>query len=536
MYTQNNMISVRQCFRTGILENITLGMVVIPYVAVNLAGKWHFPAMLIGLLMGGVYMAVMYALSKSVTKDTLENLKNLKGVGGAIGILYSIRFLIRIGIVLYFFGKTMQEYLLQSYNLWVIIIAFVLVCGYGAARDIEKRGRMLELLFPWMVVPIILVAVFAISNINLDELLEGLRGVNYENIRGEAGFLDVLKAGYVCFLVMSTSELLLFTMPYQKENSWRNALKLGLWILISIFLAYIFIIGILGGHWVASDSQAALNVMEAAFIPGGFIERADYPVLIFWVIGVFAIVSGYIFYARKGWEICRACIKGSAVTKGKLSLWIVMILACLAAWLWSLPNISVYLAQYMLWADVAISLIIPVILLNRSGSITSLKAVKKQLGAVVIVVLITASLSGCVNKEFAPISKARESIEEREYVTNITFNGEEDITFTVADIKKYIKDATGTFETKEEKLKGESLAQVMDDYHRENGRQLDIGHLDGITFKDVADERVREYALEMSNMSHMGKSVVVTIKDSQGEKKIDLRQLIKCAYSGEEFP
>ncbi|MBR3599566.1 MAG: GerAB/ArcD/ProY family transporter [Lachnospiraceae bacterium] len=260
MYTQNNMISVRQCFRTGILENITLGMVVIPYVAVNLAGKWHFPAMLIGLLMGGVYMAVMYALSKSVTKDTLENLKNLKGVGGAIGILYSIRFLIRIGIVLYFFGKTMQEYLLQSYNLWVIIIAFVLVCGYGAARDIEKRGRMLELLFPWMVVPIILVAVFAISNINLDELLEGLRGVNYENIRGEAGFLDVLKAGYVCFLVMSTSELLLFTMPYQKENSWRNALKLGLWILISIFLAYIFIIGILGGHWVASDSQAALNV------------------------------------------------------------------------------------------------------------------------------------------------------------------------------------------------------------------------------------------------------------------------------------
>ena len=80
------------------------------------------------------------------------------------------------------------------------------------------------------------------------------------------------------------------------------------------------------------------------------------------------------------------------------------------------------------------------------------------------------------------------------------------------------------------------MTQVMDEYHNENGRQLDIGHLDGITFKDVADDRVREYALEMSNISHMGKFVVVTIKDSQGEKKIDLRQLIKCAYSGEEFP
>ena len=542
MNLENKMISPRQGFRIGILENITLGMVVIPYITVNISGRWHFLAFLIGLLLGGIYMVIMYLLSGRLAEALPANsgapskeAMSILGVGGfsrAAGLLYMVRFVLRAGLIMLFFGKTVQEFLLQSFNLWVIIIAFALVCGYGAARDIEKRGRMLELLFPWMVVPVILVAVFSISSINLGELYRGLMGVDYDMLGQGTGGLNVFRAGYVAFLVTTSSELMLFTLPHQKENNWKNALKTCLWILISILLAYVFIIGILGGHWVASDSRAALNVMEAAFIPGEVIERADYPVLAFWIIGVFALISGYMFYAKE------AFLLGTGLRhkkQGKWGLWIVMAGVIVLAYLWSEDMVADYFAKYMLWGDVLISLLIPIVLLMRRGGKGVAKGAKK-VALLLLVAGATFLMSGCDNGKFSALTNQQSSIEHRDYVTHIAFGAEGEITFTVADIKKYLSEGTGDFETKEEKLQGDSLAQVMDSYYGEKGRQLDVGHLSGITFYDVEEERLREYLLEMSNMTVLGKSVTVVIEREGVEiQEIPLRQLIKNAYAGENL-
>ena len=543
MTMENKMISSRQCFRMGILENITLGMVVIPYATVNLAGKWHFVAFLLGLVLGALYMGIIYFLSGRLPMGKCW-IEGQDGLSRGVSFIYAARFVLRAGLVMLFFGKTVQEFLLQSYNTWIIVIAFAVVCGYGGARDIEKRGRMLELLFPWMIVPIVLVAVFSISSINLEELYSGLMGVNYNMLHEGATALDVLRGGYVAFLITSSTELMMFTLPHQKDNNWRNALKTGLWILISILLAYIFIIGILGGHWVASDSQAALNVMEAAFIPGKVIERADYPVLAFWVIGVFAVISGYMFYAKES-LLTGGCLRNKK--QGRVCMWVVMAAVVLLAWVWSLEDVDIYLAKYLLWADVAISLILPLILIIKAGSgkLFSSKASDKVLGAkkmVLLFVTVGAGLmiSGCDldrDNDFKAISKEKGSVENRDYATGITFK-EEEIIFTVADIKKYLSDATGDYETKEEKVNSDSLGDALETYYESTGKWLDLGHLSSITFEGVEMNQVREYALEMSNMPSLGKSVTVTI-EAKGEnenREIQLRQLIKNAYSGENFP
>lgn len=535
MTLENKMISSRQSFRMGILENITLGMVVIPYATVNLAGRWHFVAFLLGLLLGAVYMGLIYYLSVAISKNVTVNRKQVIPFGKVASLLYLLRFVLRGGLIMYFFGKTVQEFLLQSFSLWTIIIVFAIVCGYGAARDVEKRGRMLELLFPWMIIPIILVAVFSISSINLEELYSGLMGVNYDLLHEAAGATDVLRAGYVAFLITTSTELMLFTLPHERENNWRNALKTGLWILISIFLAYIFIIGILGGHWVASDSQAALNVMEAAFIPGEVIERADYPVLAFWIIGVFAIISGYIFYAKEAFLV----VGGLKDKKqGRVGLWIVIAGVVILTWLWSIENIATHLAKYMLWADVAISILLPVLLLvKKSGKkIFVPGSWTKKTSLLMAVAIASCLVSGCGNKEFKPLSRQQSSIENRDYVTHITFKGDDEIIFAVADIKKYLSDATGDFETKEEKVREDSLEDALEKYYEDKGRQLDLGHLSGITFQNIKEDDLREYVLEMSSDSSLGKSVTVIIEDKDKSKEIPLRDLIKNAYSGENFP
>ncbi len=552
MNIDNKLISTRQSFRMGILENITLGMVVVPYATLNLAGKWHFLALLLGLFLGAIYMGLIYYLSEKLSPRDVPveglflRIKGGEGPGlkegtqnGAYGIavsvLYGLRYVLRAGLIMFFFAKTVQEFLLQSFNLWVIIITFVIVCGYGASKNIEDRGRMLELLFPWMIVPIILVAVFSITDINLTNLYDGLMGVGYDDLREGARLKDILMGAYVAFLITTSTELSLFSLPRIKDRNWRNPLKTGLWILISILLAYIFIIGILGGHWVAKDPQASLNVMEAAFVPGDVVERADYPVLIFWIIGVFAVASGYMFFAKEAWL---STLRHRSKKGNKLGMLLVMAAVIGFAFLWSLKVPSMYLAKYILWADVALSLLIPVIAIARSRLNNAGIAKGVKMASVLLVTLVIAGvLSGCsmeyTSGDFGPLTKQQESIEDRDYATAITFEGEQDITFTVADIKKYISDATGSFDTKEEAFKNDSLRAAMESYYKDKGKQLDVGHLNSITFRDVDEEKIKSYVKEMSDMTHMGKSVTVIIEPEKIE--IPLRQLIKKVYAGEDF-
>lgn len=539
MSLENKMISQNQTFRMGILENITLGMVVIPYATVNLAGKWHFAALLLGLGLTAVYMVIIYSLSIRLPRDFQRKLTDGGLLGRSASLLYSLRFIIRAGLIMLFFGKTIQEFLLQSYSLWIIIIVFALVCGYGASRDIEKRGRLLELLYPWMIIPIILVAVFSISSIDLEELYRGLMGVNYDLLGQGSGVWDVIKGGYVTFLIMSSTELMLFTLPHQRESNWRNTLKTGIWIIIAVLLAYVFVIGILGGHWVASDSQSALNVMEAAFIPGEVIARADYPVLAFWVIGVFAIISGYMFYAKEAFLIGTRL---NAKKQSSIGLWLVMATVVVLAFVWSQSPASFYLAKYMLWVDVAISIIFPLIFVIKKGErIPILKyppVASKKATLVLAIFMLSGFMVGCDidDREFESMGKNHGSIEDRDYVTSITFNGDEEILFTVADVKKYLKDATGDYETKEISVKEDGLEDALEEYYEAKGRWLDLGHLSTVTFQEVEEDNLREFAMEMGNIHELGKSVTATISSKKESEELPLRQLIKKAYSGEKLP
>ena len=539
MSIENKLISQNQTFRMGILENITLGMVVIPYATVNLAGKWHFVALLFGLALTAVYMVIIYSLSIRLPRDFARKLSEGGLLGRSATLLYSIRFLIRGGLIMFFFGKTIQEFLLQSYSLWIIILVFALVCGYGAARDIEKRGRLLELLYPWMIIPIILVAVFSISSIDLEELYRGLMGVNYDLLGQGSGIWDVIKGGYVAFLILTSTELMLFTLPHQKEGNWRNTLKTGIWIIIAILLAYTFVIGILGGHWVASDSQSSLNVMEAAFIPGEVIARADYPVLAFWIIGVFAIISGYMFYAKEAFLIGSRL---KAKKQGNIGLWFVMAAVVILAFVWSQDRVSLYLAKYMLWADVAISIIVPLGFVIKKGERVPILKIPKLAAKKVTLVLLFLMASGLMvgcdidDREFRPVGENHGSLEDRDFVTGITFKGDEEIIFTVADVKKYLSDATGDYETKEISVKEDELEEALEEYYETKGRWLDLGHLSTVTFWQVREEELREYAMEMGNIHELGKSVTATVSSNDGSSELPLRRLIKMAYSGEKLP
>lgn len=360
MYMKNGRISERQAFRVGLLENITIGIVLIPYITTSMAGDLHVWALYLGILFACLYAALVFGFSKWFPEGFISALNDNMGWAGRVfDIVYVLRYVLRGALIMLFFATVIHEYMLKSMNIWAIAIPFALICGYGALRDIEKRGRLLEFLFWWMIVPLILVAVFAITNVDWGSLSGELWG-NGMPLFSRWHMNGILPAAYLSFLVLSSMELMIFTLPRQKQNSWKNGLKILVWIVIAVVLAYVFIVGILGADWVKTGSTVSMNVMEASAFPGGLVERMDYPVLAFWVIGVFAAISGYLFYAR---QFAGRLFQVEAAKGHSLLVLCVVILLLLGMWCWREPSCAAWLVRYLIWMDIGVSVLVPLLVL-----------------------------------------------------------------------------------------------------------------------------------------------------------------------------
>lgn len=513
MNIDNGIISGRQAFRIALLENITIGMVIIPYITTSISGGEHIWSFIIGIVLICLYSCLVYFFSRCFPESLVTAIdENMGCIAVLLEVLYAIRYILRAAVVLCFFTGVIHRYMLRSMNVWVIAVPFVLVCGYGAFRDIEGRGRLMELLFWWMIVPIILLAVFSITNVSWSELPDAML-VRADGLGSNMG--NVLLGGYLTLLSTSGIELMTYTLAKQKTNNWRNALKMLVWIVIAILLAYIFVIGILGSEWVSSDDMAALNVMEASAFPGGLVERMDYPVLAFWVIGVFAVTSGYMFYART--FIQKLC--------GRSRWWqmpTILILILLMMCGLSIDSFAHIASYYILWADFAISIIVPV-------AVYMVKHIRS--GCFIIMLCLLIGCSGCQNKYETA------SLENRDYATEIEVTIEKDkpyiFVFTVADLAEYSGDSEGLLKTKEYIYAATDLEDAMRIYYDENNRQLDIGHVNKMIMHNTDKKKMYELAREISDMPMMAKSVEVTLYDEEQTEKILLRELIKAAYAWE---
>lgn len=524
MYLKNGRLSKRQVFRVGMLENIALGIVVIPYITTSIAGNCHVWGFLLGLLFVSLYGLILFAYSKVMPEGLIENIdRKLGWYGIFVDAIYSIRYVIKASLIVVFFGKIIKEYMLKSYNIWGILIPFILICLYGAARDIEKRGRLLEFLFWWMIVPLIVVAAFSISNVSWQSLPKTFaRGMESTAL---GGFEVIFTAAYAVLVVLSTIELMQFNLCRQKRNEWQNSLKLLIWIIVSMVLAYAFIIGILGEKWVAKGSTEALSVMQASSFPGGLVERLDYPILAFWIIGIFASVSGYMFYAK---EFAKSMVRAER----KASEWWVMLGILLAVTgetvlINESKVVFGWMLKYVFTLDIAVSILLPLVVFIAKR----VRDKGKILGLVLLCLCVSFN-TGCANKKEDKALKS-ESIENRDYVVQFDVGYDDYPIYVarIADISEYKGESGGKLETIPYNFSGGSVADMQKQYYEENGKQLDLGHLKMISIGDIPETLWIQLLEELFDMNEIAKSVPVKIEGQNEE--IILRELIKQWLSRE---
>ena len=157
-----------------------------------------------------------------------------------------------------------------------------------------------------------------------------------------------------------------------------------------------------------------------------------------------------------------------------------------------------------------------------------------------ILCLILICLMGCTwqrGETFTPLNKEQLSIENRDYVVNITVKEEKELNFVfeIADLSQYQGSSSGGLSFTEYKCSANNIKEAIAKYYGENERQLDLGHVEKITIDEVGDGlMLKALFIEISNMPGVTKSTKV-IFPGDNNSEIILRELIKKIYAGEEF-
>lgn len=517
----NETLSERQFFRMSILENIAVPMMLVPYVAANAAEGMHFVTLLVGLFFFAVYVAVnLFLLSRSKDNlyDFFDTEKNI--TVSVIRILYILRFNLKSVILLMFFARVIKKYMLLSMNTYLVMGIFVIVCLLGAAGGLGKRARLMELLYLWMIIPLIIMGVFSITNVKFDENNEwkqeeiisennAVETISIDTDVNEHDTTGILEGGYIILVLLSATELMSFSYGRVKGEKLINAVKINIWIIFSVLFSTFIILGILGEKLTGSDITAGFGVMEASRFPGGMVNRMDYLILTFWIIGLFSNISGYLFVSKK--------IMSNKIDESRKILILILIIIAFVTFLSSNMTNEI-LIQTVVYSDIALSIVSLAYIVIKNKKLNS-----KKISGLLSVLLVTALLSGCKK------SYNNCSIEDRDYVKEFSVfsdDGEYIFEFEIVDLVDYKGDDGKTFEYT---CSFDNLEETIKAYYEEEKKQLDLGHISCIYLNGSFDE-YEKLLLEMGQKIYLSKSIKVIVNN---DKEYILRDLIRSAYNSQ---
>lgn len=251
-----------------------------------------------------------------------------------IKIVYIIRFLINASAIFYFFGKTIQTvYMPESSFLFIIFPAAILL-WYSLYTTLQKRARFLEIIFPWIIMTYFIAVILSFIGIekamhigNAGELWQGIFSDNIFRSMGN---------GYLILLCSSPIEFLLFLRPAAetrgtetrdkkaedknekaeeqdnkdaKDNKTiRDIITAVAGAIVCNILFCFLSIRTLGPNLASQSEWPVIKMMQLIRMPGGFLERFDILPIIFWILCMMAVLSGYLYYA---WSIFQSQISHS---------------------------------------------------------------------------------------------------------------------------------------------------------------------------------------------------------------------------------
>lgn len=518
---EKNKISEKKLFTILAIDLFSLTGLIFPAVIVRFGGTNGLAGLLLAsalAVFSGCYFLFITKNGRMSYDDAIWQLPSFARYG--ITGIYCVRFFMHGAFLLTVFASLIQETLLPLQKRGWILLPFLLLTFLAAGKSVSVRGSILEVLMPYIFVPLLIVLLLALFEVDYASLPEQIFG-------GKEG-IDITSI-YGMFLFFQPIEFLLFLAPCRKPESKKKGYAVSLACLFVIavnILFYLVAVGIFGTVRTGDKLWSALYIMQSVRLPGHFVERLDILFLIFYIFSTFALFSGYLFYSEN--------LLGVNEEGWKKKIYPVVYLAATFLVVLGISDPEKcfsYFISYKMWIDVPLAFGVPLLIrfvesMKKSGtknyrSIGSVnKKSKKKKVMACTCLLCFIFLSGCQHKV---------DIEDRNYVISLSVEKDDKekmkITYETADLTKGSGDSGGKSQGKTTTYTGDSLEKAEKKEENSDDKRVDYGHLKAILFQEevLRDQTLwKRIVSELESKNGLAGTVFVFFLEEKPEEYMKL--------------
>lgn len=290
MKIENDKISNGQMLAITVSTVIGVGILSLPRVLADAAGTDGWILLIIAGLLAGVMMTIITIVTaKFPNKTAVEFGRNLltTPISDFISFLYFIYLIIFVAFVVRIFAEIVKMFLLTQTPTEVIIITMLLATAYLSREGIEGIGKMAVLLLPIIIIPIFLMLIVLLPELDPTNILPVFK---LDITKLPMGILDSIFAfaGY---------DLLLLFMCFNNEP--KKALKYNLGaigIITGVYLLVFFIvIMVFGKTETIHLIWPSMSLTEVVQFPGAFIENVQGIVMAQWTLVAFTTLAPLLY-------------------------------------------------------------------------------------------------------------------------------------------------------------------------------------------------------------------------------------------------
>ena len=289
MFSQNGKISDRQLFRMIIVGSLGPSLLICPRL-ISGFGSVGFAVYFVAALLGIGYILLMLRLKEIGYKSTFGNM--LEGFFKAIGV--ARLFLVAAG-GLYVITDVVSRILLPRTNELMVLLIIGILLVYWVESGLECMGRAMELLFYWVLVPILISLVVALPNMRVNNL--GIFDVG--GIDASVG--DFIKIVLVIWFIFTPAEVVWLAKD-KLDKKYSGAIWKG-WGFFwgANIICYAIVLGIYGMKGLKGiDTYPLIKVMQISGVPGDFLRRVDGFMSAFLVVSIFCGICLALVILRRG--------------------------------------------------------------------------------------------------------------------------------------------------------------------------------------------------------------------------------------------
>lgn len=293
MNIKNNKISGRQLGRMTFYDFFALTTLLLPEMLAKTTGMDGFFALAAGFAAGYAFLLLVLEQIKRMQR---QGQKYQEYLSGRFGKLLTVLILL-VYLLTALFGAAygvrllcdiIRQYLIRDTSAWLVTIVIILLAIYGLWKGVESRGRMYELLFWFVVLPLLFLFLLTAYNVEPDWWVPVFC----------AEGMQFLKNSYLVFaFLMSSAFLPIYAEHLSAEHAdTARVLKQSFLLSAGINLVlYLLLTGIFGVPTVAAMEEATLELTAMVKVPGGFLERQDALLCGIWLVSLFAFVENALW-------------------------------------------------------------------------------------------------------------------------------------------------------------------------------------------------------------------------------------------------